>query len=378
MEKHIEILEGADFIVDLALPKSSDETVLGLKGGNLRVKFDVAVEICGVMKRGVCPSNFKRYYTAINEDGDVIEIGTIRDARFETRRRALPPGTYTLNVSEKEKITPELVSGWRISEARKRESEVGKVGLVLCNYRLQNKLLAFDKSCETLRRFRDENNLNFEVVRYAEPSDVKPFDYAAEINAKIQNAINDKCNIIVVCDADSFLTEDFWQAALTIKDNRIAIANGVDVSTMYYLMRGLSESAKKSANKIVAFASTCETWKTLRFVASDKKVPFFDKLCNNALDKASFEIGDVVAHSYHGRRASWKVATEVEREQYLNAVTPRLHKYESELRPETPVVEEIRTVKIEETAEVEKATPKKRAKRKSKKEMSNENEDENV
>lgn len=378
MEKHIEILEGADFVVDLALPKSSDETILGVRDGNIRVKFDVAVEVCGVMKRGVCPSNLKRYYTAINEDGDVVEIGSIRDARFETRRRTLPPGTYTFYVSEKEKIAPELVSGWRISEAKKREAEIGKVGLVLCNYRLQNKLLAFDKSCETLRRFRDENNLRFEIVRYAEPSDAKSFDYAAEINAKIQNAVDDKCDIIVVCDADSFLTEDFWQAALTIKDKRIATANGVDVSTMYYLMRGLSESAKKSANKIVALASTSETWKTLRFVASDKKVPFFDKLCNGALDKASFEVGDVVAHSYHGRRPSWKVATEAECEQYLNAVSPRLHKCESEARPETSVVEETRTLEIEETAEAEKATPKKRSKRKNKKEIKNENEDENV
>lgn len=378
MEKHIEILEGADLIVDLALPKSSNETILGVKGGSIRVKFDVAVEICGAMKRGACPSNFKRYYTAINEDGEVIEIGTIRDARFETRRRELPPGTYALCVSEKEKDAPELVSGWRISEARKREAEVDKVGLVLCNYRLQNRLLAFDKSCEALRRFRDENNLRFEITRYAEPSDAKPFDYAAEINAKIQNAVDDKCDIIAVCDADSFLTEDFWQAALTVKDNRIATANGVDVSTMYYLMRGLSESAKKSANKIVASASTRETWKTLRFVASDKKVPFFDKIYKDTLDKATFEIGDVVAHSYHGRRPSWKIATEVECEQYLNANSTRLHKCESELRPETSVVEENRTIEIEETAEVEKATPKKRAKRKSKKEMKNENEDENV
>lgn len=374
MEKHIEILEGADIIVDLALPKSSDETILGVKGGNLRVKFDVAIEICGVMKRDVCPPNLKRYYTAINEDGDVVEIGLIRDARFETRRRSLPPGTYTLCVSEEGKVAPELVSGWRISEAKKRETEVGKVGLVLCNYRLQNKLLAFDKSCEALRRFRDESNLRFEIARYAEPSDAKPFDYAVELNAKIQNAVDDKCDIIAVCDADSFLTEEFWQAALTTKENRIAIANGVDVSTMYYLMRGLSESAKEKANKVVALASTSDTWKSLRFVASDKKVPFFDKLCNDALDKASFEIGDVVAHSYHGRRATWKVATEVEREQYLNAESPRLHKREPEARPETPVAEETRTLEIEETAEAEKATSKKRAKRKNKKEIRDENE----
>lgn len=374
MEKKIEILDDGD-VVKLAVPKSSGETVFGVKSESVRVKFDVEVAVCGLTERNVESPKVERRYVATSENGERFEVGRVVDARFETRRRVFSPGVYTLCVEKKDDA--ELVSGWRIAETS-ASRDVKKVGLVLCNYRLQNRLLAFDKSCETLKRFQDENEMQFEICRYAEPSDAKSFNYAAEINAKIQNAIDDECDIIIVCDVDSFLTEEFWESALAATDERVVVANGVDVSLMYYLMRGLNDSAKNASQKNVATAATRKTWKSLRFVESDKKVPYFDRLCNDALDNMSFEVGDVVAHSYHGLRKTWKTATETEREQYLNAGIPRANKVALEPAINDEIVNDVQDDNNDETAEANEATPKKRAKRKNKKEKRDEKEDENV
>ena len=372
MEKKIEILDDGD-VVKLAVPKSSGETIFGVKSESVRVKFDVEVEVCGLTERNVESPKVERRYVATSESGERFEMGRVVDARFETRRRVFSPGVYTLCVEKKDDA--ELVSGWRIAETS-ASRDVKKVGLVLCNYRLQNRLLAFDKSCETLKRFQDENEMQFEICRYAEPSDAKQFNYAAETNAKIQNAIDDECDIIVVCDVDSFLTEEFWESALAATDERVVVANGVDVSLMYYLMRGLNDSAKNVSQKNVATAATRKTWKSLKFAESDKKVPLFDKLCNNSLDTMSFEVGDVVAHAHHGQRKTWKLATDFERDQYLNAELPRLNKCE----PEPTLQESVEEVREEiiESANTLEASPQKRAKRKSKKEKKNEIENENV
>lgn len=376
MSKFFEILDGEERVCSLDVPKTSGEYIVGVKeGGKLTVRFDEPFTIGGLTERDANhPFRIKRRFDIVGEDSSVVDLGLTRNSLFETSRQTFPAGTYELRATIGPESACNIASGWRIAKVKETLKEIRKIGLVLCNYRLE-RTMPFENSCKTLQCYVEKNLPNAEILLFDEPSSDAVFDYAAEANSKIEKAIEAKCDVVVLCDADSFLTEEFWNKALKCDEQRVVAANAVDVSLMYYVMRGLDSSASDAANKIVAVAARREAWEKMRFVPNDKKVPFFEKLQASASSWATFEIGDVVAHAYHGRRNAWKYASNAEKESYLSLKNEEISKTNcKEIEPGKVVENNPEPEAVKETTET---LPKKRVNRKSKnKDVGKENKDE--